>query len=293
MSMSSKSAAATALSRRRFLQVGTAAGGGLMLGFQMGEVLAQAAAPKKYVLNPNAFIAIAPDGKVTFQIPQEEMGQGVYTSLSQLLADELDVDLANVTPLPAPPSDALYASPRGRRQSTGGSTSIRGFYMALRQVGASGRAMMVQAAAQQWGVSAASLRTANGQVIDDAHGGRTLSYGALAPRAAKLPAPQDVKLKADKDLKYIGKSVKRLDTPDKVNGKAQYGIDVRMEGLKVAAIAASPVVGGKVAHVDDSKLKALPGLQLVALDDMVAVVGPNFWAAKKGLDALAITWDGG
>ena len=291
MSTSSKSVAA--LSRRRFLQVGTAAGGGLMLGFQMGEALAQAAAPKKYVLNPNAFIAIAPDGKVTFQIPQEEMGQGVYTSLSQLLADELDVDLANVTALPAPPSDALYASPRGRRQSTGGSTSIRGFYTALRQVGASGRAMMVQAAAQQWGVSAASLRTANGQVIDDAHGGRMLSYGALAPRAAKLPAPQDVKLKADKDLKYIGKPVKRLDTPDKVNGKAQYGIDVRMEGLKVAAIAAAPVVGGKVAHVDDSKLKAMPGLQLVALDDLVAVVGPNFWAAKKGLDALAITWNDG
>jgi isoquinoline 1-oxidoreductase beta subunit len=292
MSMSSKSGTA-GLSRRRFLQVGTAAGGGLMLGFQVGGAFAQVPAAKKYVLNPNAFIAIARDGKVTFQIPQEEMGQGVYTSLSQLLADELDVDLANVTPLPAPPSDALYASPRSRRQSTGGSTSIRGFYTALRQVGASGRAMMVQAAAQQWGVSAASLRTANGEVIDDAHGGRKLSYGELAPRAAKLPAPQEVTLKADKDLKYIGKSVKRLDTPDKVNGKAQYGIDVRMDGLKVAAIAASPVVGGKVAHVDDSKLKAMPGLQLVALDDLVAVVGPNFWAAKKGMDALDIKWNGG
>ena len=292
MSMSSKSGTA-GLSRRKFLQVGTAAGGGLMLGFQVGGALAQAPAPKKYVLNPNAFIAIARDGKVSFQIPQEEMGQGVYTSLSQLLADELDVDLANVTPLPAPPSDALYASPRGRRQSTGGSTSIRGFYTALRQVGASGRAMMVQAAAQQWSVSPASLRTENGQVIDDAHGGRKLSYGELAPRAAKLPAPQEVKLKADKDLKYIGKPVKRLDTPDKVNGKAQYGIDVRMEGLKVAAIAAAPVVGGKIAHVDDSKLKAMPGLQLVALDDLVAVVGPNFWAAKKGLDALTITWNDG
>ena len=214
------------------------------------------------------------------------MGQGVYTSLSQLLADELDVDFANVTPLPAPPIDAIYGSPRSHRMSTGGSTSIRGFYMALRQVGASGRAMMVQAAAQQWNVDPASLRTESGQVIDDAHGGRKLSYGALAPAAAKLPAPQDVKLKDDKDLKLIGKSVKRLDTPDKVNGKAQYGIDVRMDGLKIAALAASPVVGGKVAHVDDSKLKAMPGLQLVVLDDIVAVVGPHFWAAKKGLDAL-------
>ena len=119
------------------------------------------------------------------------------------------------------------------------------------------------------------------------------TYGALAPAAAKLPAPQDVKLKDDKDFKLIGKSVKRLDTPDKVNGKAQYGIDVRLDGLKFAALAASPVVGGKVVHVDDSKLKTMPNVQLVALDDIVAVVGPHFWAAKKGLDSLAITWDGG
>ncbi len=300
MSISAKDAAD--LSRRNFLKVGTAAGGGLMLGFQVGDAFAQekkgaaeaaAPAPAKYVLNPNAFIAIAPDGKISFQIPQEEMGQGVYTSLSQLLADELDVDLANVTPLPAPPIDAIYGSPRSHRMSTGGSTSIRGFYTALRQVGASGRAMLVQAAAQQWKVDPATLRTESGQVIDDAHGGRKLSYGVLAPAAAKLPAPQDVKLKDDKDLKLIGKSVKRLDTPDKVNGKAQYGIDVRMDGLKIAALAASPVVGGKAVRVDDSKLKAMPGLQLVVLDDIVAVVGPHFWAAKKGLDSLDITWDGG
>ena len=143
MSISAKDAAD--LSRRNFLKVGTAAGGGLMLGFQVGDAFAQekkgaaeaaAPAPAKYVLNPNAFIAIAPDGKISFQIPQEEMGQGVYTSLSQLLADELDVDLANVTPLPAPPIDAIYGSPRSHRMSTGGSTSIRGFYTALRQVGA-------------------------------------------------------------------------------------------------------------------------------------------------------------
>ncbi|HEX4105782.1 MAG TPA: molybdopterin cofactor-binding domain-containing protein, partial [Rhizomicrobium sp.] len=139
-----------ALSRRTFLKVSTAAGGGLMLGFQLPAFAQEG--PAKYVLNPNAFIAIAPDGKVAFQIPQEEMGQGVYTSLSQLLADELDVDFAQVTPLPAPPIDALYGSPRSHRMSTGGSTSIRSFYTALRQVGASGRAMMVQAAAQQWKV---------------------------------------------------------------------------------------------------------------------------------------------
>ena len=287
----SSEAQSGALSRRNFLKVGMAAGGGLMLGFHLPALAQEAAKPTKYVLNPNAFIAIAPDGKVTFQIPQEEMGQGVYTSLSQLLADELDVDFANVTPLPAPPIDALYGSPRSHRMSTGGSTSIRSFYTALRQVGASGRAMLVQAAALQWKVDPTSLRTENGQVIDDGHGGRKLSYGELASRAAKLPAPQEVTLKADKDLKLIGKSVKRLDTPDKVNGKAQYGIDVRMDGLKIAALAASPVVGGKVAHVDSSKLPA--GVQLVVLDDIVAVVGPHYWAARKGLDSLNISWDGG
>src|SRR6201996_2503503 len=281
---------ASALSRRGFLKAGAAAGGGLLLSFYIPEAWAQGA-PKPYVLNPNAFIAIAPDGKVTFQIPQEEMGQGVYTSLSQLLADELDVSFDQVTALPAPPIDALYGSPAFHRMGTGGSTSIRGFYYPLRQVGASGRAMLVQAAANQWRVDPASLRTDNGQVIDDAHGGRKLSYGQLAPHAAKLPAPQDVTLKADKDLKLIGKPVKRLDTPDKVNGKAQYGIDVRMDGLKIATLAASPVVGGKVAHVDSSKLPA--GVQLVQLDDIVAVVGPHYWAAKKGLDSLAIRWDGG
>ncbi len=151
--------------------------------------------------------------------------------------------------------------------------------------------MMVQAAAQQWSVNPATLRTESGQVIDDTHGGRKLSYGELAPRAAKLPAPQDVTLKADKDLKLIGKPVKRLDTPDKVNGKAQFGIDVRMDGLKIATLAASPIVGGKVAHVDSSKLPS--GVQLVVLDDIVAVVGPHYWAAKKGLGSLAINWDGG
>ncbi|HXS06393.1 MAG TPA: molybdopterin cofactor-binding domain-containing protein [Rhizomicrobium sp.] len=301
MSSTANSATRADLSRRNFLKVGSAAGGGLMLGFHVGGATAQekkaaeaaAPAPIKYVLNPNAFIAIAKDGKVTFQIPQEEMGQGVYTSLSQLLADELDVDFAQVTPLPAAANDMIYGSPRSHRQSTGGSTSIRGFYMALRQVGASGRAMLVQAAAHQWNVDPASLRTESGFVIDDAHGGRKLAYGALAPAAAKLTAPQDVKLKDDKDLKLIGKSVKRLDTPDKVNGKAQYGIDVRMDGLKIATLAASPIVGGKVAYVDDSKLKAIPNVQLVVLDDIVAVVGPHFWAAKKGLDSLTITWDGG
>ena len=277
--------------RRTFLQGSAAISGGLMIGFSLPVAAQEAPKPTPYVLKPNAFIHIDADGKVAFQIPQEEMGQGVYTSLSQLLADELDVAFDQVTPLPAPPDDMIYGSPQRHRQSTGGSTSIRNFYTALRQVGASGRAMMVEAAARQWGVKAETLRTENGMVIDDAHGGRKLSYGALAPAAAKLDAPQNPTLKTDAQLKYIGKPMHRLDSPSKVNGSAQYGIDVRMDGLKVATLAASPVVGGKVKHVDDSKL--MPGVQLVVLDDIVAVVASNFWTAKKGLDALKITWDGG
>jgi len=283
---------ASTLSRRGFLKAGSAAGGGLLLSFYVPVAFAQGAQkPTPYVLNPNAFIAIAPDGKVTFQIPQAEMGQGVYTSLSQLLADELDVSFDQVTALPAPPIDAIYGSPRGHRMGTGGSQSIRSFYYPLRQVGASGRAMLVQAAANQWKVDSATLRTESGQVIDDTHGGRKLSYGELAPHAAKLTAPQKVKIKDDKDLKLIGHPVHRLDAIEKGNGTAQYGMDVRLPGMKFAALAASPVVGGKVAKIDASKLSG--NLQLVQLDDIVAVVGPDFWSALKGLRALNINWNGG
>jgi isoquinoline 1-oxidoreductase beta subunit len=299
MTIFSLSNGASDISRRGFLKVAVAAGGSLMIGFHIDAASAETAfepgvpaRPKGYELKPNAFIAIAPDGKVTFQIPQEEMGQGVYTSLSQLIADELDVSLDRVTPLPAPPIEAVYGAPGSGRMSTGGSRSIRNYYTPLRLVGASGRAMLVQAAANQWQVDAATLRTENGEVIDDVNG-RRLSYGELAQAAAALPAPQDVPLKADKDLKLIGKPVHRLDTPAKVNGTAQYGIDVRMDGLRIATLAASPVVGGKIAHVDDSKFKAMSGLQLIVLDDIAAVVGPHFWAAKTGLEALDITWDSG
>jgi isoquinoline 1-oxidoreductase beta subunit len=292
MSAQGKTDQAFAPSRREFLKVSLAAGGAMLLAFPAGRALAQGN-PAKYVLRPNAFVRIDPAGHVTLIIPQEEMGQGVYTALSQLLADELDVSLDRVTPEAAPPSDAIYGSPMGGGQGTGGSTSIRAFYTALRQVGASARAMLVQAAAAQWHVDPASLRTENGEVIDDA-GKRRLGYGALAAAAAKLPAPQDPPLKADKDFKLIGKSVKRLDTPDKVNGKAQYGIDVRMPGLKVAVLMAAPVVGGKVAGVDQAAALKVPGArQVVVLDDIVAVVGDHFWAAKQGLAAASPRWNDG
>jgi isoquinoline 1-oxidoreductase beta subunit len=290
MSAAGKTERMSVPSRREFLKVSLAAGGGLLFAFPVGRARAQAA---KYVLRPEAFVRIDPNGHVTLIIPQEEMGQGVYTSLSQLLADELDVGLDRVTPEAAPPSDTIYGQPSGGGQGTGGSTSIRAFYTALRQVGASARAMLVQAAAAQWHVDPASLRTENGEVIDDANK-RRLGYGALAAAAAKLPAPQNPVLKADKDFKLIGKSVKRLDTPDKVNGRAQYGIDVRMPGLKVATLMATPVVGGKVAGVDQAAALGVPGVrQVVVLDDLVAVVGDHYWAAHQGLAALAPRWNDG
>ncbi|MGH6829061.1 MAG: molybdopterin cofactor-binding domain-containing protein [Rhizomicrobium sp.] len=279
------------LSRRDFISVSLLAGGSMLLAFPVPGFAQEVQG--KYVLRPDAFVRIDPDNRVTFIIPQEEMGQGVYTSLSQLLADELDVPFDRVTAQPAPPSDPLYGQPGGGGQGTGGSTSIRAFYWALRQVGASARAMLVEAAASQWRVAPATLRTENGQVIDEARN-RRLDYGRLAAVAARLIPPQNPPLKEDKDLKLIGRSVKRLDTPDKVNGKAQFGIDVRMPGLKVATLMAAPTVGGKLSQVDQAAAMKVPGVrQLVLLDDLVAVVGDHFWAARQGLQALNPGWQDG
>src|SRR5205823_727238 len=222
-----------------------------------------------------------------------EMGQGTYTSMPMLLAEELEVDLNQVRVEHAPPGGALYAEPLFGVQETGGSTSVRGNWEPLRRAGATGRTMLVSAAAQTWKVEPSSCRAANGVVM---HGptGRSLTYGALVDRAALLPVPSGVALKDPKDFKLIGTPAKRLDTPDKVDGTAQFGIDVRLPGMKFAAVAACPVFGGKVASVDDAKAKAIPGVQqVVRLDDAVAVVAADTWAAKQGLAALDIRWDDG
>ena len=221
------------------------------------------------------------------------MGQGTYTSMPMLLAEELEVDLSQVRLEHAPPSDELYAEPLFGVQETGGSTSVRGNWEPLRHAGATARMLLVAAAAQTWKVDANSCHAARGEVI---HGptGRRLSYGALVDKAATLPLPRKVPLKDPKDFKLIGTSAKRLDAPDKVNGTAQFGIDVKVPGMKVATVAACPVFGGKLASVDDSKAKAIKGVhQVVRLDDAVAVVADHMWAAKQGLAALDIRWDEG
>jgi isoquinoline 1-oxidoreductase beta subunit len=285
------------VSRRQFVVVLATAGGGLLLGCRAGDRTgaksAAAAAPDLPAFAPDAFVRIGTDGRVTLIMPQVEMGQGMYTSLPMLIAEELEVPLDQVHVEHAPPSDKLYANPIFGFQATGGSTSVRGFYDPLRKAGAVARTMLVAAAAQRWGVEPASCRAEKGSVHHPATG-RTLTYGALAEAASKLPVPAEVKLKDPKDFVLIGTPAKRLDSPEKVNGTAQYSIDVRLPGLKVATLAASPVLGGKVASVDDSKAKAIPGVrQIVRLDDLVAVVGDHMWAAKQGLAALTIRWDDG
>src|SRR5271155_5011984 len=177
--------------------------------------------------------------------------------------------------------------------ATGNSNSVRAWWKPLRAAGASTRAMLVQAAAQQWQVEPASCTIANSEVMHK-DSGRKLSYGELALAASSQVPPKDVPLKDPKNFVLIGKPLKRLDTPDKVNGKAVYGIDALLPNMKFATLAASPVFGGKIGHVDDNAAKAVPGVQkIVVLDDLVAVVGDHMWAAKKGLDALVITWNDG
>jgi isoquinoline 1-oxidoreductase beta subunit len=221
------------------------------------------------------------------------MGQGTYTSISMILAEELDADWNRVRTEHAPPDEKNYANPELSIQATGNSNSVRAWWKPLRQAGANTRACFVAAAAQQWGVTPAECRTENSNVIHD-RTGRKASYGSLVDRAAAIEPPKNAPLKNIDAFRLIGRSLKRLDTPEKAHGKATYGIDVMPPGLKFATLAASPVLGGKVVRVDDHRAKAIPGVQqIVVLDDLVAVVGDHMWAAKSGLEALDITWDDG
>jgi len=285
------------VSRRTLLTGGLA--GGFLLAFHLPlralapNEPAQPADATSGKFAPNAFIRIDAAGHTTLVMPQVEMGQGIYTGVAMILAEELDADLKQVTLEHAPANEKLYANPAFGIQATGGSTSVRAFWTPLRNAGASARAMLVQAAAQQWQVEPASCTTSNGEVIH-AGSGRKLSYGALALAAGSQTPPKDVALKDPKDFVIIGKPLKRFDTPEKVNGKAVYGIDAILPDMKFATLAACPVFGGKVGKVDDSAARKIPGVQkIVVLDDLVAVVGDHMWAAKKGLDALKIDWNEG
>lgn len=279
------------VSRRAFLGVGLGVGGVLLVGFRVPS--AGAAAAEKGVFAPNAFIRIDKKGRITLIMPQVEMGQGIYTSVAMILAEELDAAFDQVMLEAAPPNDKLYANPTFGLQVTGNSNSVRAFWLPLRKAAAGAREMLVQAASRTWKVDPTSIRTESSTAIHDASG-RRLAYAALIDHAVGLTPPKSPVLKDPKDFKLIGKPLKRLDTPEKVNGKVVYGIDVMPPGVKFATIAACPVFGGKVARVDDSKAKNLPGVrQVVVLDEFVAVVGDHMWAAKQGLAALNITWNEG
>jgi isoquinoline 1-oxidoreductase beta subunit len=282
------------VSRRTFLKVSAAAGGGLLIGFYLPAVrAAPATAANAGAFAPNAFVLIGRDDTVTLIMPQVEMGQGTYTSMPMLIAEELEVDLGQIELEAAPPDDRRYANSLIGFQVTGGSSSVRAMWEPLRRAGAVARVMLISAAAQGWNVDPTSCRAEKGEVI---HGptGRKLRYGALADTAAALPVPDNVALKDAKAFKLIGTPAKRLDTPDKVNGKALFGIDVKIPGMKIATVAACPVFGGKLARVDDSTAIEIKGVrQVVRLDDAVAVVADHMWAAIQGLAALDIEWDEG
>src|SRR5580704_4484384 len=274
------------LDRRSFLKASAATAGGLFIGFHLPESNKLEAATTSAKLN--AFIHIGSDDVVLFSIHKSEMGQGPITSLSQLLAEELDCDWKQVRTEFAP-LDPAY----GPLQGTFGSMSIRTCWDPLRKAGASARDMLLDAAAQKWGVAKSQLRTDNGQVINTATNAR-LSYGSLADAAGKLPVPAKVAVKDPKDFKVIGTSPKRLDTPLKVNGTAGFGLDVRRPGMVYASLERCPVFEGKVASFDATKAKAVPGVkQVVQISNGVAVVADNTWSAMQGRKALEIKWDEG
>lgn len=281
--------------RRGFLKVAAAAGGSLMVGFWTlpGEALAATAAAKGAApADLNAFIAIGADDSITLTMPKVEMGQGVYTSIPMLIAEELEVDMDKIVLRHAPPDAKVYGAPFGD-QFTGGSLSMRTMYEPMRQTGAAARLVLIQAAADEWKVAPDTCRAEHGEVVHAASG-RRLKYGKLVGAAAKLQPPAKIPLKDAKDFKLVGKPLKRLDAKGKTDGTALFGIDAQAKGLKVAVVAASPVIGGKLKSVNDAKARKLRGVrQIVKLDNAVAVVADNYWYAKQGLAALDIVWDEG
>jgi len=292
-----KSPCITSLNRRSFLKVGAAVGGGLALTLVLPSALRSGWAANFTASDfaPNAFIRISRDGVVTMVMPMVEMGQGVYTSMAMLLAEELEVDLNRVRLEHAPPNDALYGNSILHIQTTGLSSSIRAFWTPLRQAGAVARTLLISAAAHQWAVDPATCGAQHG-IVSDFAGARHLGYGELVDVAATMPvpAPDKVALKAPESFKLIGTRVRRLDSKDKVNGRAEFGIDARLPGMRVAAIAISPVFGGRVKSVNETAALAINGVhQVVRLDNAVAVVGDHLWASKKGLQAAAVQWDDG
>jgi isoquinoline 1-oxidoreductase beta subunit len=273
------------LSRRDFLKVTAGTGAGLWLGLHLPSS-AEAAEPAAF--EPDAYLRVDPAGAVTVFLAKSEMGQGTFTGMAVLVAEELEADWKRVRVVQAD-ADVKRFGP----MSTGGSRSVRQFFDPLRRTGATAREMLVSAAARQWGVDRATCRADQGFVI---HGptGRKLGYGALAAAASREAVPPNPPLKDPKDWRLIGTKVPRLDTPDKVRGRARFGIDVRVPGLRFAVVARPPVVGGKVASFDAARARKVPGVRhVVEVPSGVAVVADSTWAALQGREALAATFEAG
>eukprot|EP01137_Pigoraptor_chileana_P003937 Opistho-2@44881 len=272
--------------RRGFLK--TSAGSALVLGFALPLASTRAAAQTN-TFAPNAWLRITPDNKITVICGSAEMGQGVLTAIPMMLAEELDADWKQVGVEQAP-VDAAYNNPMFGMQATGGSTTVRAHWVPVRQAGAAARLMLIGAAAEQWKLDPAQLRTEKSQVI--APDGKKLSYGALVEAAARQPVPEKPTLKSGKDFKIMGKPTNRLDTPAKVNGTAKFGIDAQIDGMLVAVMARAPQAGAKVKSLDEPAARAIKGVQkIISIPSGVAVLAEGYWAAKKGRDALNVQWD--
>jgi isoquinoline 1-oxidoreductase beta subunit len=279
---------ALTVNRREFLKLGVAGTSGLLLGFVLPTRAEANSVAAVAPLKLNAWVHVGTDDVVTLFIHKAEMGQGTVTSLSMLLAEELECDWATIR-TEFPGVDRAF----GGSQGVFGSQSIRSSWTPLRQAGASARVMLVQAAAARWGVDAAVCRADHGAVLNTATNAR-LTYGALAEDAARLPVPTAPALKDARDFRLIGTSAKRLDTPAKIDGTATFGIDVRLPGMLYAVVARCPVVGGTVTSVDDARAKTIPGIKhIVRISSGVAVVADNTWSAMEGRRALDIVWNEG
>jgi isoquinoline 1-oxidoreductase subunit beta len=281
------------LRRREFLKTTAAVSGGLVIGLQLPgcDKRESRATGETRIVQTNAWVRIGTDDSVTILVDRSEMGQGVYTALPMLLAEELGVRMNRVK-VEAAPADAAYTNNLLGGQITGGSTSVRDAWTKLRTAGAQARRMLVTAAAKEWGIPISGIRVQDGVITSPR--GKKLTFGQVAEAASKLPVPQDVQLKSPASFRIIGRDQTRLDTPSKVDGSAVFGIDVKLPGMLYAALAQSPVLGGKVKSFDAEAAKTMPGVrEVVETSSGVAVVADSWWQARKARDALKVQWDPG
>jgi len=283
----------TTLSRRNFVKTAAAGMGGLLIGFSFpekgGVSGAKTVVPVQAQLN--AYLLISEDNSVTIMLPKVEMGQGISTTIPMLIAEELDCEWNQIKVESSPPSNEADFKIPAIQRMTGGSESTVSEFDPCRKAGATARIMLIFTAAKRWGIPPEKCTTQSGYVIA---GNQRISYGTLAVEASVLPIPNDVTLRDPKDWKYIGKSQKRIDTPEKINGKACYGIDIQFPGLLTAVVAHAPVFGGKVKSFNASKTLKIQGVkQVVEITTGIAVIADNYWTAKVGRDALEIQWDPG